>query len=171
MKGAAPASQLAKLLAHYSPEIARAFTAVRRKVRSFVPHGYELLFENYNALGVGYGAGRKASDVILSIVAYPRWVTLFFFDGVNLHDPNSLLEGAGNRIRSIRLQSASDVDRQDIRELIAEALGPHAESLAGCPRLTLVVRSIASKRRARRPRQRNAAKVVGRRSAKGPRGE
>src|SRR5262245_8927495 len=147
MKTVAPASQLAALIANYAPEVARAFTVVRRKMRGFVPRGYELLYENYNALGIGYGGGQKASDVIMSIVAYPRWVTLFFFDGVNLPDPSSILEGTGNRIRSIRLQSPSDLDRPDIRQLISEALAPHAETLAGCPRLTLVIRSIASKRR------------------------
>ena len=103
--------------------------------------------------------GEKASDVILSIVAYPRWVTLFFFDKAILHDPNSILDGTGKRIRSIRLQSPSDLDRADVRQLISEAFAPHAGALAGCPRLTLVVRSIASKRRARRPRERKASKV------------
>ena len=167
MRPVAPASQLAKLVANYAPEVARAFTAIRRTVRGFVPRGYELLYENYNALGIGYGAGQKASNVILSIVAYPRWVTLFFFQGANLRDPSRILEGTGKRIRSIRLQSPSDVDRPDIRQLISEALAPHADSLAGCPRLTLVIRSIASKRRARRPRQRKASKVSVNKSGKG----
>ena len=159
MKAVAPASQLAKLIAEYAPEVARAFTVVRRKMRGFVPRGYELVYENYNALAIGYGGGQKASDVIVSIVAYPRWITLFFFDGVNLRDPNSVLEGTGNRIRSIRLQSPNDLDRPDIEQLISEALAPHAETLAGCPRLTLVIRSLASKRRARRPRQRKASNL------------
>ena len=166
-----PALQLAKLIANYAPEIARAFTVVRRKMRGFVPRGYELLYENYNALGLGYGCGQKASDVILSIVAYPRWVTLFFFNGVSLRDPSSILEGTGNRIRSIRLQSPNDLDRQDIQQLISEALTPRAEALAGCPQLTLVIRSIASKRRARRPQERKTSKVSVNRSRKGSRSE
>lgn len=166
MKALAPASQLANLIAKYTPEVARAFTAVRRKMRGFVPRGYELVYENYNALGIGYAGGQKASDVIVSIVAYPRWITLFFFDGVNLHDPNSLLRGTGNLIRSIRLQSPSDLDRPDIEELISEALAPHGQTLAGCPRLTLVIRSLASRRRARRPRQSKASKGGVNRSAR-----
>src|SRR5436190_24049657 len=105
MKTVTPALQLAKLVANYAPEIARAFMVARRKMRAFVPRGYELVYENYNALGVGFGHGQKASHAILSIVAYPRWVTLFFLYGVNLKDPSSLLDGSGSRVRSVRLKS------------------------------------------------------------------
>jgi hypothetical protein len=154
-----PASELAKLVANYSPEIARAFTVARRKMRAFVPRGYELVYENYNALAIGYGPGQKASHAILSIVAYPRWVTLFFLYGANLKDPKSILDGTGSRVRSIRLQSPNDLDGPDVQQLIAQALATHAEALAKCPRLTLVIRSVASKRRARRLPQRKASKA------------
>lgn len=146
-----PASRLAELVGNYAPEIARAFTSARRKVRALVPRGYELVYENYNALGIGYGPGQKASDVILSIVAYPRWVTLFFLYGANLKDPSSLLDGTGSRVRSIRLKSPNDLDHPAVRQLISQALAPHAARLDGCPPLKLVVKSIASKRRPRRP--------------------
>jgi hypothetical protein len=170
MKTVTPAAQLAKLLANYAPEIARAFTAARRKMRSFVPRGYELVFENYSALGVGYGPGQKAPDVILSIVAYPRWITLFFLNGAHLQDPSSVLEGKGSRVRSIRLESPNDLDRPDIQQLISHALHPHAEALARCPRLTLVIRSIAAKRRPRRPGGADASKPTTKTSSPGRRG-
>jgi Domain of unknown function (DU1801) len=170
MKTVTPALQLVKLVASYAPEIARAFTVARRKMRSFVPRGYELVFENYNALGVGYGPGQKAPDVILSIVAYPRWITLFFLHGAHLKDPNSLLSGKGSRVRSIRLESPNDLDRPDIQQLISQVLHPHAEALARCPRLTLVIRSIASKRRPRRPGAAEASKPTTKKISRGRRG-
>ena len=85
------AAQISQFIATYSPEIARTFKLARRKMRAFVPRGYELVFDNYNALGIGYGPGLKSSHVIMSIVAYPRWVTLVFMRGVTLDDPQSLL--------------------------------------------------------------------------------
>jgi hypothetical protein len=145
------ASRLADLIGHYSPEVAQVFTAARRKMRALVPRGYELVYENYNALGVGYGPGQKASDVIVSLVAYPKWVTLFFMYGAALKDPNCLLEGTGRRIRGIKLQSSSDIDRPDVKQLASQALRPHGEALEWCARLVLVVRSVASKRRPRLP--------------------
>jgi hypothetical protein len=151
MKTVTPGAQLAGFIREYTPEMGRAFRACRRRMHTLVPRGYELVYDNYNALGVGYGPGQKASDVIVSIVAYPRWITLFFLDGARLKDPRSLLRGSGNRVRSIRLGSPDDLDRPDIRELIAQALLPRTEALAGCPRLTTIVKSIATKRRSRRP--------------------
>ena len=166
MKPATPASRLAELIGKYSPEVAQAFTVARRKMRALVPRGYELVYENYNALGVGYGPGQKASDVIVSLVAYPQWVTLFFMYGAALKDPNSLLKGTGRRVRSIRLQSSKDIDRPDVRQLISQALTPHHEALERCPFLELVVRSIASKRRSRRPPKTSAS----RQASKGKKG-
>jgi hypothetical protein len=151
MGTATPASQVAECIGKYTPEIAHALRACRRRMRAFVPRGYELVYDNYNALGIGYGAGQKASDAILSIVAYPRWVTLFFLNGSKLKDPNSLLEGEGSRVRSIRLQSPEDLDRSDIKKLISQALSPFEGALSKCPRIKTVIKSIAAIQRPRRP--------------------
>jgi hypothetical protein len=146
-----PASQVVKFIGKYSPDIAKAFTTGRRKMRALVPRGYELVYDNYNGLGIGYGPGQKASDPILSIVAYPQWITLFFLYGGELNDPRSLLEGAGKRVRSIRLQSPKDLDRSDIGQLISQALSPYADALAACPRIETIIKSSAKKQRPRRP--------------------
>lgn len=158
MRSISPLPQVAELIGKYTPELARAFTASRRKMRALVPRGYELVYDNYNALGIGYGPGQRASDVILSIVAYPRWITLFFMYGANLIDPGSLLDGTGKRIRSIRLQSLDDLDRRDVKQLISQALAPHTEALAECPRIQTVVKSVAAKQRPRRPPERKPLK-------------
>jgi len=157
-----PASRLAELVANYTPEIAAAFTSARRKMRAMIPRGYELVYENYNALGIGYGPSQKASDIIVSIVAYPRWITLFFLNGATLNDPGSLLQGTGSRVRSIRLGSPNDIDRAEINQLISSALALHGARFGECPRLELVVKSTASKRRSRRPTQRKSSKVSAR---------
>jgi hypothetical protein len=153
MEPVSPASCLSGLVGRYPPEIARAFKSARRKMRALIPRGYELVYENYNALGIGYGPGQTASDAIVSIVAYPRWITLFFLYGASLKDPRGLLKGTGSRVRSIRLDSPSDLDRIEVRQLISCAIAPHAARLKQCPRLQLIVKSTASKRRPRRPKQ------------------
>jgi len=158
VKSATPAAQVAEFIGRYAPDIARAMTLSRRKMRALVPRGYELVYDNYNALGIGYGPGQKAPHAIVSIVAYPRWVTLFFLYGAKLHDPHLLLEGTGSRVRSIRLQSPDDLDRADIKQLISQALAPHAEALARCPRIETIVKLAVARQRSRRPRAGNTSK-------------
>jgi hypothetical protein len=103
----ASTSQVSKFIAKYSPSVATQFRSARSKVRALFPRGYELVYDNYNALGCGFSTSPKGSGVLVSIVAYQKWVTLFFFYGTRLSDPDKLLQGSGSRIRSIRLVPAA----------------------------------------------------------------
>lgn len=145
------ARQVADMIARYTPQMAEAITACRRKLCALVPHGYELVYDNYNALAIGYAWADKASASLVSIAAYPRWVTLFFLYGKDLPDPEGLLAGDGARVRSMRLGSPDDLDRPAVRRLLALALAPHAADFAAAPALQTVVKAIAPKQRERRP--------------------
>ena len=143
--------QLADFIGRYTPEMAAALTACRRKLQARVPNGYELVYDNYNALAIGYAYADKASASLVSIAGYPRWVTLFFLYGKGLPDPEGLLEGAGVRVRSLRLKSPDDLDRPAVGRLLDLALAAHAADFAAAPPLQTVVKSIAAKQRNRRP--------------------
>ena len=145
------ARQVADLIARYTPEMADAITACRRKLCARVPRGYELVYDNYNALAIGYAWADKASASLVSIAAYPRWVTLFFLYGKDLPDPDGLLEGDGVRVRSIRLDAPGDLDRPAVRRLLDLALAPHEADFAAAPPLKTVIKAIAAKQRERRP--------------------
>lgn len=147
----ATARQVADLIARYTPEMAEAITACRRKLCARVPKGFELVYDNYNALAIGYAWADKASACLVSIAGYPRWVTLFFLYGKGLPDPEGLLQGEGVRVRSIRLQSPADLDRPAVRRLLDLALAPHEPDFAAAPPLQTLVKSVATQRRARRP--------------------
>src|SRR5689334_5255842 len=101
--------RIREFLAKYSPGIASELRAARARLRSMFPRGFELVYDNYNALVFGYSADDRASNVIVSIAGYPRWVTLFLLDGARLRDPAGLLVGAGKTVRGIRLQSAQQL--------------------------------------------------------------
>ena len=144
-------SQVDAFVAKYSPEIAAAIQACRKKLRKLVPRGYELIYDNYNALAIGYAPSEKASTVVISIAAYPRWVTLFFLKGTTLLDPHGLLQGSGSRVRSIRLTSPADLDNQNIRSLMVQALAPQAEAFDQAPKVKAMIKSVSAKQRPRRP--------------------
>jgi hypothetical protein len=115
------------------------------------PKGYELVYDNYNALGFGYSPNLRASGVVVSVVAYPRWVTLFFLKGARLSDPNGLLQGRGSTVRSVRLTSPDLLASKPVASLIKEALRPCAAEFAKAPRLSTVIKSVSAKQRPRRP--------------------
>ena len=144
-------SEIEKFINEFTPEIAASIRACRKKMYRFVPRGYELVVNNYNALGFGFSPAETNSRVVISIVAYPRWVTLFFLKGAGLDDPDSLLQGEGKQVRSIRLLSPKDLDSPAVVRLIGEAMKPHAEAFASAPKRKTVIRSVSARRRPRRP--------------------
>ena len=70
---------------------------------------------------------------------YPRWVRFFFLEGVALDDPKGRLEGAGNKVRSIRVdKDAAVLDDPYIRGLMAQAVKEaRADLVSGTPRIVL----------------------------------
>jgi hypothetical protein len=141
---------IARFLAKYSADVARDAKAARAKLRKRIPYGFELVYDNYNALAIGFGPSERPSELVISIAVYPKWVTLFFLRGAKLADPRKLLTGSGARVRSIRLAKPADLDSPAIVGLIGRALVPHAKAFAAAPKLSTSVRSISAKQRPRR---------------------
>jgi hypothetical protein len=144
-------AEIRRLLADYSPDIARRMTAARRKLRVRVPRGFELLYDNYNGVGIGYGATQKYSAPVVSLFAFPRWVTLFFLYGVALDDPHRLLEGTGRRVRSLRLEGEDLLDDPRVGALLDQVFRRDAAAFSAAPRLRTCVQSIARVRKSRAP--------------------
>src|SRR5688572_12442644 len=111
--------QIETFIAKYSPDVARQFRTARAHVRRLFPRGHELVYDNYNAFGCGFSPTPRTSDIVVSVVAYPKWVTLFFFHGNRLQDPEGLLQGSGVRIRSVRLQPSSLLKSRAVGDLLA----------------------------------------------------
>jgi len=112
----------------------------------------ELVYDNYNALAVGFGPSERASEAIFSIAVYPRWVSLFFLQsGTKLSDPNGLLQGSGAMVRHIVLESAEDLDRKEIQFLMKEALAHASNAIDPTAKSRIIIKSISAKQRPRRP--------------------
>jgi hypothetical protein len=140
-------------MARYTPEIAATARAALVRLRRQVPGAMELVYDNYNALVVGFGPSERASDAVLSIALYPRWVTLFFLqDGPQLPDPDGLLKGSGTHVRRITLETAADIDAPAVRALIRAALEQAEVRIDPAGRRRMLIKSISPKQRPRRPR-------------------
>ena len=119
-----------------------------------MPGAHELVYDNYNALVIGFGPTERASDAVLSLALYPRWVTLFFLFGATLPDPLGLLKGSGKQVRSIRLETASIVDTPGVRALIDAALAEADPPMPLRSRGRVIIKSVSANQRTRRPKAR-----------------
>jgi hypothetical protein len=74
--------------------------------------------------------GQPVYDVngpFAALKAFPRWVTLTFWRGAALADPDGPLEGGGDRMRHARFKSAADIDADAVTRLVREAAALNRE--------------------------------------------
>jgi hypothetical protein len=164
MSVSATEKQIAAFLAKYSPSIEAELVDARARLRAFFPRGFELVFDNYNALVFGMSPTERASDAFVSVAGYPKWVTLFFLHGKELDDPSGLLEGEGKQVRSIRLKSAADINTPQVEALVTQAICPHQAAFLAAPPLVTVVKMEVAKQRPRRPAPKDAKPLSSTRS-------
>jgi hypothetical protein len=144
--------QVKSFLAKYSPEISARGQAARRRLRQALPGWSELVYDNYNALVFGFSPTGRPSDAVFSIALYPKWVRLFFLqNGPRLHDPEKLLSGSGARVRSLILQSPSDLDLPAVRALMQQATAGITPARPA-RQVGTSIRSVSARQRPRRPR-------------------
>lgn len=142
--------QLDGFMARYSPDVAAVAQKAFRWMRKRFPDACVMVYDNYNALAIGFGPTERASDAVFSIALFPRWVNLFFLQGARRPDPNKLLHGSGKQVRSIRLEDVRLLDKREVRELIddeAARLG----LIPGAGSGEIKIKSISAKQRPRRP--------------------
>ena len=152
MSDPSPEEQLAEFLAKYTPEVAAEAVAALERLRPHVPGAVEMVYDNYNALVVGFGATERASEAVLSIAVMPRWVDLCFLaDASSLPDPQGLLQGSGKVARHIVLKDAADIDTPAVRALIALAVGRSRTPFDTAAPGRMVIKSVSARQRPRRP--------------------
>ena len=144
-------SALDPFLAKYDEGIATQARTVREHLVKLFPRGYELIYDNYNALAFGFSPTDRASDVVVSVAAYPKWVTLFFLHGASLPDPQRVLQGTGSRVRSVRLAPVSVLHSAPVQELLRLVVADAQSAFALAPTLSSVVKSESAKQRPRKP--------------------
>lgn len=147
---ASPAQQLAGFIARLDPAVAKLLRQSRAVLRKRLPAANELVYDNYNFFVIGYCAGRRPSDCIVSLAANAKGVSLMFYYGAALPDPAGILLGSGHQNRFVRLESAATLERPEVRALIDAAVSHARTSLPNTGRGALIIRSIAAKQRPRR---------------------
>lgn len=144
-------AQLEAFLGRYLPGIAAIGRGAVRHLHARLPGCDALIYDNYQALAVGFSPDGRTGSSVVSIALYPRWVSLFFLQATGLPDPNHLLQGSGSTIRHIRLSSVDDLDSPPIRALIEAAVAgakvPYDPDRSG----QFAIKSVSAKQKPRRP--------------------
>ncbi len=147
-----PRAQLNEFFAKYAPEVRSDGKAVLVRMRKFLPGAVEMVYDNYNALVIGFGATERPSEAVFSLVFYPRYAILCFLRGAfELSDPHKVLQGGGKRIRHIRLPSAATLDEPAVQDLISQAIAVTLFRPGASVPGRLIIKSISAKQRPRRP--------------------
>lgn len=145
--------QLASFFARYTTEIGTLAREIRARMRQKYPSALELVYDNYNALAIGYSPTEKASEAVFSIALYPRWVSLFFLQARGLPDPDRILKGSGSVARHVVLPSADALDHPAVRALMEEAVARAKAPFLEVGSHRLIIKSASENQRPRRPAQ------------------
>ena len=96
-------------------------TALREIIVEVDPNTCEVVRLGDRAATYGVGP-RKMLDGYAYILPYKRWVNLGFYEGVDLADPECLLEGTGAKMRHVKVRSVDDARRVAVRALVEGAM-------------------------------------------------
>lgn len=144
-------AQLSVFIDKYDPEIANHTRETLSRLRARIPGAVQLVYDNYNALAIGFGPSERAGEAIVSLVPFPKWVSLFFLQARGLRDPEKMLKGKGSVARHIVLESPAMLDDPSVEALIAQALSAAKVPIDPGGLGKLVIKSISAKQRPRRP--------------------
>jgi hypothetical protein len=143
-------AQLDSFIAKFDPEVAALTRALYARLKARLPGAVIMVYDNYNALAIAFGAAEKPRQAVLSLAVYPGRPSLCFVWGRTLPDPHGLLEGGGNQVRFARLPNVEVLDDPRLDALIAEAVARSEPPFDPGAEQRLVIRSISAKQRPRR---------------------
>jgi len=149
---ASAAKQLDGFIAKFTPDLAKRVHEVLAACRTRVPGAIELVYDNYNALAIGFGPTEKTGDIVFSIAVYPRWVSIFFNHGPELPDPDGLLIGSGSMVRHIVLDDgATTLAKRAVDRILSAALAMSDPEIDPTAKSRIVIKMISATQRPRRP--------------------
>jgi hypothetical protein len=147
---ASPAKQVAAFIAKFDPEVARLIRSARSALRKRLPTAIEQVYDNYNFLAIGYCTTERTSDCIVSLAAASNGVSLSFYYGATLPDPDKILLGSGKQNRFVRLESVKTLSQPAVESLIRAAVAQAKTPLPATGRGYTMIKSVSAKQRPRR---------------------
>ncbi|WP_428329543.1 hypothetical protein [Mucilaginibacter sp.] len=114
-------ADLIKFIIPYPDSVKIAALWLRSFIWDLYPQANELIYDNYNAVAVGWSPTDKAGDVFCSIAIFNTHVNFGFNRGVEIPDPQKILLGNGSLYRHIRVKDREDFPEEYMKQLMLAA--------------------------------------------------
>lgn len=113
-----------KLLVTNKPEAQALALDLRRLIRKLLPKAQEKIYRGWGVADYGFGASGRG---FITIGPQKGYVNLYFMDGVDLDDPDGLLEGTGKRLRHVSIRTPADLKKRSLHTLVRQAARRHRQ--------------------------------------------
>lgn len=116
-------TNLLRFLYEFKPDVREKVIWLREFVWDLYPQANELIYDNYNALAVGWSVTEKLGQTFCSIAVYrsSQGIHFGFYWGSELEDPRKLLLGNGNQYRYLFFENQDDFPLVYVTGLIEQA--------------------------------------------------
>jgi hypothetical protein len=141
--------ELKTFLKPFPADVQKTALYLRKFVWEMLPGANELIYDNYNALVIGFSLSDRAGNVICSIATYAKYCNFGFFPGTDIPDPKRLLKGDGSMYRYIRVESIEGFPVEDMKKMLADAWINAGVKMTGKQTLkgATMVKAISAKKR------------------------
>jgi hypothetical protein len=116
-------ADLMKFLEPFPEHIQETALWMRDFVWDLYPKANELIYDNYNALAIGWSPTEKMGHIFCSVAAYRSGKNLHFgfYWGSQIKDPKKMLLGEGNQYRYLLITKKEDLPKTYVKQLLKEA--------------------------------------------------
>ena len=116
-----------EFLSNYSEEVFTNTLSLREVLFANLPKVIEQI--DLPAKMIAYCYGQKYAEMICTIIPSKKGLKLGFYKGVDLPDPDKLLEGTGKISRYVEIKSAEQIKSPAIKKLIGSALSAYKKRM------------------------------------------
>lgn len=113
-------AELEDFLSGFSPEVSNLALQLRDLVIEMAPDAIEQIDVPAHLLAYGYAQTYK--HLICVIILYKDYVNLGFPRGVDLDDPDGLLEGTGKKARHVKIHSEEQIESPGVLTLLQASI-------------------------------------------------
>lgn len=121
-------NKIDEFLSNYSEEVFTNAIRLREVLFASLPNIIEQI--DVPAKMIAYSYGNKYAEMICTIIPSKKGLKLGFYKGVDLPDPDKLLEGTGKISRYVEIRTSEQIKSSSLKKIIQSALAAYKRRMA-----------------------------------------